>query len=406
MKPLRVILVTTEPPLPFGHAATRWSYVLLKGLAERGHRVTAFTASSKLRAIEEAKALFPWPDYDLRCYPHPKRGGLHAKWETLRRPYSYMFSGFMRRDLGAELARGFDVLHLEETWAGWLGNGKKARNVLLNCHNLYDIDQSAQSARGLRDRLRRMLQRRTERLLLRSYAMLVTLTPRLKDAVRAIAPNASIHVVPIGLDLALYPFVPPERRPSEPVIGMIGSMDWYPSRSAAVRLLTRLWPAIKQRVPEAKIQIVGWEARAALKDYLGGSDLEVLENVSDTRSYFERTGVLLYAPERGSGMKVKVLEAFAYGVPVVTTSDGVEGIPARDGVHVGLCDNDSGLIERAVCLLGDHAVQEQQRRAARQLVERCCNPQTALDAVERCYAALLARRPDSPGSAVCTEATS
>ena len=395
MKPLRVILVMTEPPLPFGHATARWSYVLLKGLAERGHRVAAFTASSKLRAIEEAKALFPWPNYDLRCYTHPKRNGLHAKWETLRRPYSYMFGRGLRRDLGAELARGFDVLHLEGTWAGWLGRGNDAFKVLLNCHNLYDIDQSAQSARGLRDRLRRMLQRRTERLLLRSYPMLMTLTPRLKDAVRAIAPNTSIHVVPLGLDLALYPFVPPERRPSEPVIGMIGSMDWYPSRSAAVRLLTRLWPAIKQRVPEAKIRVVGWNARTALKDYMNCSDLEVVENVPDTRCYFERTGVLLYAPERGSGMKVKVLEAFAYGVPVVTTSDGVEGIPAQDGVHVGLADDDSGLIERAVCLLGDRARQERQRRAARQLVERCCNPETALDAVERCYADLLARRLDS-----------
>jgi glycosyltransferase involved in cell wall biosynthesis len=128
---------------------------------------------------------------------------------------------------------------------------------------------------------------------------------------------------------------------------------------------------------------------------LARSDLEIAENVSDTRPYFERTGVLLYAPDRGSGMKVKVLEAFAYGVPVVTTSDGVEGIPAQDGVHVGLCDEDAGLIERTVRLLGDRASQERQRRAARQLVERCCNPGTALDAVESCYAELLARRLDS-----------
>ena len=392
MQPLRVILVMIEPPLPFGHAATRWSYVLLKGLAKRGHRVTAFTASSKLRAIEEAKALFPWPDYDLRCYAHPQRNSLQAKWETLRRPYSYMFGHGLRRDLGAELAHGFDVLHLEETWTGWLGRANDASKVLLNCHNLYEIDQSGQSTQRLLDRLYRRLQRRTERLLLRSYPMLMTLTPRLKDAVRAIAPNTSVHVVPLSLDLALYPFVPPERRPSEPVVSMIGSMDWYPSRSAAVRLLTRLWPAIKERVPSAKIRIVGWNARTALKDYLGCSDLEVVENVPDTRCYFERTGVLLYAPDRGSGMKVKVLEAFAYGVPVVTTSDGVEGIPAQDGVHVGLCDEDAGLIERTVRLLGDRASQERQRRAARQLVERCCNPETALDAVERCYAELLAQR--------------
>ena len=45
------------------------------------------------------------------------------RWRTIRRPYSYMFGPELRRDLAAELARGFDVLHLEQLWSGWLGLG-------------------------------------------------------------------------------------------------------------------------------------------------------------------------------------------------------------------------------------------------------------------------------------------
>ena len=55
---------------------------------------------------------------------------------------------------------------------------------------------------------------------------------------------------------------------------------------------------------------------------------------------------MVYAPSRGSGMKIKILEAMAFGVPVVTTSEGVEGFPAVDGVHAGVCEDDAGLIER------------------------------------------------------------
>ncbi len=111
-------------------------------------------------------------------------------------------------------------------------------------------------------------------------------------------------------------------------MSLIGAMNWYPGYSAGLRLLTRLWPEIKRRVPAARLQIVGWSARSAFRDSLGLPDVEIAENVPDTRPYFERTGVLLYAPSRGSGMKIKVLEAMGFGVPVVTTSEGVEGIPA------------------------------------------------------------------------------
>ena len=394
MKSLRIILVMTEPPLPFGHATARWSYVLLKGLVQRGHRVAAFAASSDRQAIGEVEALFPSPEYDLRCHVHPIRNRLQSKLQAVRRPYSYMFSSRLRSDLGAELARGFDLLHLEGTWAGWLSHGDDVSRSVLNVHNLYALDLPDQAPVSLTEKLRSALQRRAESRLLRTCSTLITATPRLERAVRAVAPATPVYIVPLALDLALYLFVPPRRRPREPVVSLIGSMDWYPSRSAAVRLLTRLWPEIKQRVASARLRIVGRHARRALGDFLGQSDVEIAENVMDIRPYFEASSVLLYAPARGSGMKVKILEAFAYGVPVVTTNDGVEGLPAEDSVHVGLCDDDRGLIERTVALLNDSNRQEQQRRAARQLLERHCNADAALDAVERCYADILARRND------------
>src|SRR3982751_6629935 len=75
MRPLRIVLVMIEPPLPFGNAAARWFYVLLKGLVERGHHVTALAACSKPAEMEQARGLFPAPGYDLRLFPFPSREG-------------------------------------------------------------------------------------------------------------------------------------------------------------------------------------------------------------------------------------------------------------------------------------------------------------------------------------------
>jgi len=383
VRPLRVVVVTVEAPVPFGNAAARWYYVLLRELAARGHRVACFSACSKPAEMDEARRLFPAPEYDLRLYAFPARG-LRSKFETLRRPYSYMFSADLRRDLEAELARGYDVLHLEQLWAGWLGLAHRDRAVV-NVHYLFSVDLAELPRRGPGARVRWWATVCSERRLLRAYPTIATFSDRLRAEILRLSPRANVSVCPLGIDASLYPYIPDDRRTTDPVVGVIGTMTWYPTHSAAVRLLTRLWPEIKKRVPAAKAQLVGWGARAALAPYIGLPDVTVEENVPDTRPYFERTGVMLYAPGHGSGTKIKILESLGFGVPVVTTSEGVEGLPATDGVHAGVCEDDAGLIDRTVALLTDPAAQNRQRAAGRALLESHCGPKPAGDAVEQIY---------------------
>jgi polysaccharide biosynthesis protein PslH len=391
VKSLRIIVVMVEAPVPFGNAAARWFYVLLRELVARGHRVTCFAACSKATEMDEARKLFPSPEYDLRLYPFPARRGLRAKLETLRRPYSYMFSPELKHDLETELARGFDVLHLEQLWAGWLGLDHREK-ALVNVHHFVWIDQEYIRPPTLRGRFDQWLMFRAERTLVRRLRHFRACSPRLVPEMRKVNPTAEIATVPVGVDPLRYPYMADERRSAEPVISVIGNMGWYPTHSAAVRLVTRLWPEIKKRVPGARLQLVGWGARTALADYLMLPDVLIEENVPDMQPYFERTGVLLYAPGRGSGMKIKILEALGYGVPVVTTSEGVEGLPAVDGVHAGVCEDDAGLIDRAVRLLQDPTAQNRQRAAGRALLESHCGPKPTVDAIEAIYAQMLDKR--------------
>ena len=386
MRPLRVVLVMVEPPLPFGNAAGRWYYVLLKGLVERGHRVTAYAACTHRHDAEAAHALFPAPGYDLRTFPVGTGGGLRSKFRTIRRPYSYLFNADFRRDLQATLTTGFDVLHLEHVWSGWLGLDHQAKSVL-QVHYLARIDLPGTRAM---DPIRLAMTLRTEAKLIRSYPNIITLTPRLSAEVATINPSARVDTVPLGIDSALYPFdnaPPPFRRPT---VGLIGSFNWQPSLVAAERLLTRLWPPIARQVPGARLQVVGRKAKAALSKYADVPGLEIFEDVPDPFPYFRSTDVLLYAPTRGSGMKVKVLEAFAIGTPVVTNGEGIEGLPAEDGIHAGIADDDAGLIARTVALLRDADRRQAHRVEARALVEAHCGPGPTVDAVEAVHARIAA----------------
>lgn len=314
----------------------------------------------------------------------------------MRRPYSYMFSKSLAGDVRSALARGADLMHLESPWGGWMARGYERRTVVA-VQYLADLDRGANPPRGLIDRSRQVAVRAAERRLLRRFPHLVTLTPRLTDRVRQICPGAEVFTVPLALDLSLYPFEPDgstDDRP--PTVGLIGSFGWGPSRTAGVRLLTRLWPAIRRRVPGVRLLVAGWEARKALADLAEGPEVDLVEDVPEILPYFRRLDVMLFAPRHGSGMKVKVMESFALGIPVVTTTEGVEGLPAEDGVHAGICDDDEGLIDRAVALLEDPALRVRRRRAGRALVESCCAPDVVLDRLERVYESIL--HPDAESS--------
>src|SRR5262249_46475198 len=156
--------------------------------------------------------------YDLRLYPpSAPRGWLRSKLRTLRRPYSYLFGPDLRRDLEAELARGYDVLHLESLWSGWLAL-EHTQRALISLPYLFDIDLSDRPPRSLAERARLIMTRRAEHFLLRRFPTISTLTPRLSERVRQISPCSKVHTSPLGLDAALYPFDPDRPPTHEPVV--------------------------------------------------------------------------------------------------------------------------------------------------------------------------------------------
>jgi polysaccharide biosynthesis protein PslH len=389
MSSLRILIVLTDPPLPFGKAAARWFYVLCKGLVGRGHRVTIFVAYDDFEDAERARKLFPSPEYDLRCYPQQRRSGLTSKMATLRRPYSYLFNSRLQADLEGEIARGYDILHLEHVWTGWLGL-RNVRRALLNVHYAFGIDLTEENYSSLDRNIWRLLSLRAEKSLLRKYPHITTLTSRLSDFVKLVNPSASVQTTPLGLDLSLYPFESVPEPLARPIVSLIGSFSWGPTYSAGVRLLTRLWPEIKHRIPNAQLQLIGREARRAMAPYSNGPDIVIHEDVPNTVPYFRQAGVMLYAPSRGSGMKVKVLEAMALGTPVVTTAEGVEGLPAVDGVHACISEDDKSLIENVVALFEEPFRRQRLRLAARSMLEQYCSPSRTIACTEDSYRLILA----------------
>ncbi len=123
---------------------------------------------------------------------------------------------------------------------------------------LCQLDLADQPSTGPKDWARRRLTYRAERILLRSYPRLIAVSPRLARSIHELAPDASVDVIPFGLDLSLYPFDEAMREPNGPLrIGMVASFNWTPGATAGRRILNRLWPEIRRRVPNVELELAG-----------------------------------------------------------------------------------------------------------------------------------------------------
>lgn len=384
----RIALVLTEPPLPFGSAAGRWSYVLLKGLVERGHRVTALSPCATPAEAQEASEWFPPDAYDLRCYPHPPRRAIDRVGSFLR-PFSGTFSAQLVGDLDRLVQSGIDLLHVDNLWAGWAAL-RYAERAILHVHRLHQIDWSDGPRLRIGRRLARAGVLAAERAMLRRFRTITASTPPLSGEISRLNPAANVCTLPMGLELPLYSFHFHEDSDRPPTVGLVGSFEQPPNYQAAVRLITRLWPFLKQRVPQAKLCFVGKSAQSALARWCRGQDIRLDEGPPDAFWPYSQLDLMLYAPNAASGAKIEVLEAFALGTAVVANRAGVEGLDALDGVHAGICDYDEGLVDRAAKLLEDRITRRWRAVAAWQLVHSQANPDAAIRAVEAAYEWFLA----------------
>jgi glycosyltransferase involved in cell wall biosynthesis len=150
----------------------------------------------------------------------------------------------------------------------------------------------------------------------------------------------------------------------------LGSFRHDPNRVALNWFVKEVLPVVLARRPEAKLVIVGSDPPPAhaYADFAGA--LELRGFVDDIRDALARYAVFVCPILSVSGVRVKLLEAFAAGIPVVSTAVGAEGLARRDGEFCAISDDPGGFAERIVSLFEDPArAAEMAERARREVVE-------------------------------------
>ncbi len=371
MKPL-VYSVLPRPPHPSRDGLAIRNYHLLAALAER-FEVRAFALLDPERAygrgaVPEGVAV-EWVPQRPRGARRP--AAVLASLAT-GEPYSailYRSRRLARRLADACAARrpAWIVAHAYHVAPAAAAAGAP---VWIDFHNVDSriwerMGETASSAarrrfaRGQAPRVRRL-----ERTLLRRVDGVSCVSPGDAASLAELG-AAEPLVVPNGVDLSRYVFR--ESPAAGETVLFVGDLSWPPNAEGVRWFAERVWPLVRACRPAAGMEILGRGAPADL-ERLARPDFVFLGEGGDTRPHWARAAVAVVPLRAGGGTRLKILEAAACGVPVVSTRIGAEGLdfpPAEVRAH----DEPEAFAEAVVALLEDPGAARRQAAAARARVE-------------------------------------
>ncbi|MCX7855806.1 MAG: glycosyltransferase family 4 protein [Anaerolineae bacterium] len=203
--------------------------------------------------------------------------------------------------------------------------------------------------------------------------------------IEAGCPASRITVIPIAVDTEETQ--PVERVPGARGILHIGTMYWPPNIEGILWFAQRVYPLIRERVPDAPFFVVGArppkEIRTLEAEIPG---VQVTGYVEDPTPYIRESGVFIVPLHTGSGMRVKILTAWAWGIPVVSTSVGCAGIPVRPGTDILVADSEAEFAAAVLRVLEDREAAARLAAAGRRYVEEQFDWRVVCQKMDQVYA--------------------
>lgn len=383
MKP-RILLITPSPPFPannggavrilslVGKLREHFDFLLLTFAPRTGKfRFQHHAAMLALKNLFVETHCIPLETTEAACStPIPAGGalpGFVAEW------YSQEMAAAVEQ-ITSE--RRVDLVHIEFLlMAAYVWHVRNIPTVLtehdvghLSFFNSYFRERSGLRSLGQIGEWLRT--RRFHRQACQRFSRVVALTPADMLLVKKTIPAERLTLVPTGVNLEKFKYQP-ETAEGRPVdLAYVGHYPHYPNEDAALWFCRKIFPRICSQRPETTLSLIGSGPTSKILA-LASPQIEITGTVAEVMPCLDRAKVFVAPLRLSEGVKGKVLEAFARGLPVVATSIVQKGIPqARDNEHLLVADSPSEFADAVLRLLGDAALRKRFAGSGRKLVER------------------------------------
>jgi glycosyltransferase involved in cell wall biosynthesis len=209
---------------------------------------------------------------------------------------------------------------------------------------------------------------RFERRVSREAGHIVAVSKSDGDEMRRLFDVTRVTEIPTGVNLEY--FEPPAQRPPDKAdLVFVGSMDWLPNIEGVLWFVREILPLIRKRRPETTLAVVGRTPDAKIAQ-LGVEDprIEITGTVPDIRPYLWGGAISIVPLRIGGGTRLKIYEAMAAKVPVISTTIGAEGLTSHPPDDIRIADTPEAFAEQCLELLGNPAARQKVSAAAWQMV--------------------------------------
>jgi glycosyltransferase involved in cell wall biosynthesis len=205
-----------------------------------------------------------------------------------------------------------------------------------------------------------------ERRLVRGVAATIAVGADDARVLRILGGRQTVHSIPNGVSLPEFRAL---GKHPHPTVVFSGMMAFPPNIDAAVSFAKQVWPTVRSAVPDARFRIVGREPAPEVLALRTDSSIDVIGEVPDMSEELGRSWIGVAPMRSGSGIKNKILEAWAVGVPVIMTAMAANGLGADPAISAMVRDRPRDLAELIIRFLHDRDECARMSRAVRKLAE-------------------------------------
>lgn len=199
---------------------------------------------------------------------------------------------------------------------------------------------------------------------------LVSVSAEDRQAMQKLIPGINVDIIPNGVDSAHYVAKKVAKKIPVRVMYGVTNFEWLQNVEAVNLLINEVWPTIHKELPDVKLWIVGRRIPDKIvKLAKERDDIEITESIEDARDAYLASTVMVTPIKGAGGTRLKILEAMAAGLPIVSTPIGVAGLGLKNGKHALVSDSMSGLAKQAIKIIKDKKAAEVMGKEAQKFVK-------------------------------------
>jgi glycosyltransferase involved in cell wall biosynthesis len=310
----------------------------------------------------------------------------------LRKPFKHLLT-----------VQTFDLIQVGTLHPAQIVESHLARQTLLVDENIESSIQNRRYAltKGQIGRIKEWIEwqklLRYETAQLRRFAAVVTVSQDDARRCKELAPNTPVHVVPNGVDIGWFRHPTVVHDYTRQGLLFVGTMDYAPNIDAALYFCSEIWPVIRERRPDVTLTIAGTSPVPEILALSKIPGVTVTGFVEDLRPYFWNAAVCVVPLRNGGGTRLKILEAMAAELPVVSTTIGAEGLSVKHGTNILIADNPRQFADSITQLFIYPGLYQQIQTQGRFLVERLYDWKIIAQDLNNVYQNFrLSRNPSEP----------